>query len=61
MAVGLASSSMRASPKPPTWIYTPKDFAKIAQDCVDRFDNIEMAVRMIPIVRGITRHARRAS
>jgi hypothetical protein len=54
MAVDLASSSMRASAKPPTWIYTPKDFAKLAQNCADTFDKIGMALRMLPIVHGLT-------
>jgi hypothetical protein len=53
MAVDLASSSMRASPKPRTWIYTPKDFAKLAQDCSDTFDKIGIALKMLPIVHGL--------
>jgi len=53
MAVDLASSSMRASPKPPTWIYTPKDFASIAQDCADTFDKIGTALKLLPIAHGL--------
>lgn len=54
MAASLASSSLRAPPKPRTWIYTPKDFARLAQDCSDTFDKIETATRVIPVVRGIS-------
>jgi hypothetical protein len=54
MAAGLASSSMQASPMPPTWIYTPEDFVKLAQGCADTFGRIEIALDVLPIVRGLT-------
>jgi hypothetical protein len=53
MAIGLASSSMRESPKPRTWIYTPKDFAKLAQDCADTFDKIGIALKVLPFFHGV--------
>lgn len=52
MAAGLATSSMRETPKPPTWIYTPKDFSALAQDCGDTFDLISKMVDVLPIVHA---------
>lgn len=54
MAADLASRSMQASPKPPTWIYTPKDFVELAQGCADTFEKIEMALKVLPVVHGLT-------
>lgn len=53
LAVDLASKSARASAKPRTWIYTPKDFARIAQDCADTFDKIGIALKLLPIAHGL--------
>jgi hypothetical protein len=52
MAAGLGSDSMRASPKPKTWIYTPKDFAELSQCCADTFEKISIALDVLPIVKG---------
>ncbi len=54
MAADLASSSMQASPKPPTWIYTPEDFVKLAQGCAHTFGKIEIALKVLPVVHGLT-------
>lgn len=54
MAADLASPSMQASPKPPTWIYTPKDFVELSQGCADTFEKIEMALKVLPVVHGLT-------
>ena len=54
MAAGLSSSSMQASPRPPTWIYTPKDFSELAQGCADTFQKIETALEILPIVHGFS-------
>ena len=61
MAVDLASSSLRASPKPPTWIYTPKDFARLAQNCAETFDKIGDAVRMLPTFMELATQFRRVA
>ncbi|MER9200489.1 hypothetical protein NKH74_14880 [Mesorhizobium sp. M0933] len=52
MADGLATSSMRETPKPPTWIYTPSDFSALAQDCGDTFDLISKIVDILPIFQA---------
>ncbi|PAQ01551.1 hypothetical protein CIT25_16065 [Mesorhizobium mediterraneum] len=52
MAAGLATSSMRETPKPPTWIYTPRDFSSLAQDCGDTFALISKMVDILPIMHA---------
>ena len=56
-AADLASRSMLASPRPPTWVYTPKDFVELAQGCADTFEKIGIALDMLPIIHGLTRPA----
>ncbi len=53
-AADLASGSMLASPRPPTWVYTPKDFIEFAQGCDDTFEKIGIALEMLPILHGLT-------
>ncbi len=53
-AADLASCSMQVSPKPKTWIYTPKDFVELAQSCADTFEKIETALQVLPAVHGLT-------
>lgn len=53
-AAGLASSSMQVSPKPKTWLYTSKDFVELAQSCADTFENIETAIKLLPVIHGLT-------
>lgn len=52
MATDLASPSTPVSPKPPTLIYTPKDFAEIVQGCADTCEKIDVALEGLPIVHG---------
>lgn len=52
MAAGLATTSMREDPKPPTWIYTPKDFSALAQECSETFDMISTMVDILPIIHA---------
>jgi hypothetical protein len=56
MAVDLSSQiiTMNPSPRPPTWIYTPKDFSELAQGCADTFDKIGIALECLPIAHGFT-------
>ncbi|MER9005904.1 hypothetical protein NKI15_19935 [Mesorhizobium sp. M0862] len=54
MADGLATSSMRPDPTPPTWIYTPRDFSALAQDCADTFDLISRMVDVLPIIHAFS-------
>ena len=53
-AADLSSNSMLASPRPPTWICTPKDFLALAQGCAATFEKIEIALEMLPFVHGLT-------
>jgi len=52
-AADLSSRNMLASPRPPTWVYRPKDFFELAQGCVDTFEKIGVALEMLPIVHGL--------
>jgi hypothetical protein len=52
MAAGLATTSMREDPKLPTWIYTPKDFSALAQECSETFDMISTMVDVLPIIHA---------
>jgi hypothetical protein len=54
MALDFSSLSMQPSSKLPTWVYTPKDFVDIVQACADLFDKIETAIKILPIVHGLT-------
>jgi hypothetical protein len=42
------------SPRPPTWIYTPKDFITRAQGCADTFEKIGATLDILPVVHGLT-------
>jgi hypothetical protein len=53
-AADLASNSMLGSPRPPTWLYTPKDFIELAQGCADTFEKIGVALEILPIVHGLS-------
>jgi hypothetical protein len=54
VATNLASRSMLASPPPPTWVYTPKDFIELAQGCADTFDKIGIVLDMLPVIHGLS-------
>lgn len=53
-AAGLATSSLRPSPVPKTWVYKPTDFSELAQGCADTYKKIEIVLQLLPIMRGLT-------
>jgi hypothetical protein len=54
MSTDLASNTIKPSLKPPTFVYTPKDFRDLAQACADVFQKIGMAIDLLPIIHGLT-------